>query len=156
RAERLMEGKGIPLHLRGAVTALLHWLGSLPSSVLDARPSLWVRFASLLLTTGQVTGVEEKLQAAEAALQGAEGDDKTRNLVGEIATMRATLAISRYEAESIIAQSHRALEHLDPTNLARRTTAHWTFGVAYQMRGDRPAARRAYVEALALSQASGD
>src|SRR6266568_2634832 len=84
RAERLMEGKGIPLHFRGAVTALLAWLESLPTTVLNARPSLWVRYASLLLVNGQTTGVEEKLQAAETALQRAEADNKTRNLVGQM------------------------------------------------------------------------
>ena len=66
RAERLIEGKGIPLHFRGAVAAILDWLASLPKTVLDARPSLWVRYATLSLVTGQTTGVEEKLQAAEA------------------------------------------------------------------------------------------
>ena len=70
RAERLMEGKGMPLHFRGAMTPVLDWLESLPTTVLDARPSLWVRYASALTMTGQTTaGVEEKLQAAEAALQ---------------------------------------------------------------------------------------
>src|SRR5229473_493729 len=57
RAERLMEGKGIPLHFRGAVTAILDWLESLPTTVLNARPSLWARYASLLLVNGQTTGV---------------------------------------------------------------------------------------------------
>ena len=53
RAERLIEGKGIPLHFRGAVTPVLDWLESLPTTVLDARPSLWVRYASTLLIDGQ-------------------------------------------------------------------------------------------------------
>src|SRR5215216_2444913 len=48
RAERLMAGKGIPLHFRGGVTPLLEWLETLPTSVLNARPSLWWRHASLL------------------------------------------------------------------------------------------------------------
>src|SRR6185369_12863756 len=69
RAERLIEGKGIPLHLRGAVLMILDWLDSLPTSVLDARPSLWWKYGSLLLVNGQTTGVAEKLNAAEAALQ---------------------------------------------------------------------------------------
>ena len=90
RAERLIEGKGMPLHFRGTATSILDWLASLPKTVLDARPSLWVRYARLLLVTGQTTGVEEKLQAAEAALQGAEPDDKTRDLIGQIAAVRAT------------------------------------------------------------------
>jgi LuxR family maltose regulon positive regulatory protein len=39
RAERIIEGNGIPLHFRGAVATILNWLVSLPKSVLDARPS---------------------------------------------------------------------------------------------------------------------
>jgi len=156
RAERLIEGKGIPLHFRGAVTAILNWLESLPTTVLNARPWLWARYASLLLVNGQTTGVEEKLQAAEAALQGTEPDDKTRNLVGQIAAARATLALTRYQVEPMLAQSRRALEYLDPNNLAFRTTAHWTLGFAYLLLGDRAAARRALTSAISLSQASGD
>src|SRR4029079_12377768 len=44
RVERLCDGKGIPLHLRGAVTAIVNWLASLPMGVLDARPTLWWRY----------------------------------------------------------------------------------------------------------------
>jgi len=156
RAERLMEGEGIPLHFRGAVAPVLHWLESLPKAVLDTRPSLWVRYASLLLVNGQTTGVEEKLQAAEAALQGSEPDDMTRDLVGQIAADRATLALTQYEAETMLAQSRRALEYLHPDNLAVRATAHWTLGVAYFLQGDRARARRAYTETIALSQAAGE
>ncbi|HEX6551596.1 MAG TPA: AAA family ATPase, partial [Ktedonobacteraceae bacterium] len=155
RAERLMEGKGMPLYFRGAGAPVLHWLASLPKAVLDARPSLWVQYASLLLMNGQATGVEEKLQAAEAALQGVEPDDTTRNLLGEIAANRATLALVRYQVEPMLVQSHRALEYLHPNNLASRTTAHWTLGVASFLQGDRARARRAYTEAIALSQAAG-
>jgi len=157
RAERLIEGDGIPLHLRGAVTTILDWLESLPKTVLDDRPSLWWRYGSLLLVVGQTTGVEEKLDAAEAALQGAEMDDKTRNLIGRIATARAVLALTRYQAETILVQSRRALEYLSADNLSNRATANWTLGVAhYFFSGDRAAARQALTEALALSQACGD
>ena len=156
RAERIIEGKGIPLHFRGAVTTILDWLTSLPKTVLDARPSLWARYARLSLVTGQTTGVEEKLQAAEAALQGAESDDKTRNLIGQIAAARATLALSRYQVETMIAQSRRALEYLHPNNLPSRNQALYTLAVAYRLQGDRAAAGRTYTEVLSISQASGD
>ena len=102
------------------------------------------------------TGVEQKLQAAEAALHGAEPDDKTRDLVGHIAALRATLAVTQHEVETIIAQSRRALEYLHPDNLPVRTAATWTLGYAYQLQGDRAAASRAYTEAIAISQASGN
>jgi LuxR family transcriptional regulator, maltose regulon positive regulatory protein len=98
--------------LRG-VAAILDWLASLPTTVLDARPSLWVRHASALLMGGQTTGVEEKLKAAEAALaialQGAEPDDKTRALIGQIAAHRATLALndSQIDAQSRALDTYR-------------------------------------------------
>jgi LuxR family maltose regulon positive regulatory protein len=156
RAVRLLVSKRMPLHFRGAVTAILNWLASLPTTELNARPSLLARYAGLMLVNGQTTGVEEKLQAAEAALQGAEPDDKTRDLVGQIAAARATLALGQYQVETMLAQSRRALECLHPNNLAFRMTAHWTLGFAYWTLGDRAAARRAYTEAIALSQASGN
>jgi LuxR family transcriptional regulator, maltose regulon positive regulatory protein len=156
RAERLMNDRRIPRHFRGAVTALLKWLASLPTTVLDSRPSLWVKYASLLLVNSQTTDVEEKLQAAEVALQGIEADDKTRNLIGQIAAARATLALTRYQVETMLAQSRRALEYLPPNNLSLRATANWTQGFAYWTQGDRAAARRAYIEAISLSQTAGD
>jgi LuxR family maltose regulon positive regulatory protein len=50
RAARLVEGDGNPLYHRGAVTPVLNWLESLPASLLDARPSLWVMYAEVLVT----------------------------------------------------------------------------------------------------------
>ena len=91
-AARLVEGDGMPLHLRGALDPVLNWLESLPTTVLDARPSLWVMYGSALLLAGQLTSVEGKLQSAEAALGGAELDDKTKFLVGFIASARAAMA----------------------------------------------------------------
>ena len=156
RAERLIEGRGIPLHLRGAVVAILNWLAALPPAVLNARPSLLWRYASLLLINGQSTGVEEKLLAAEAALaQPAVADDEhTRNLRGRIAVARATLALTRYQPEIMLAQSRRALDYLSPDNLALRANAFWTMGNAYILRGERGPARQAMLEAIALSQSS--
>jgi LuxR family maltose regulon positive regulatory protein len=155
RAARLVEGEGMPLHFRGAVAPVLSWLESLPTTELDARPSLWVMYASAMLFVSQTTGVEEKLQAAEAALQDAAPDDKTRDLVGHIAAIRATLAVIQQDVETIIAQSRRALEYLHPDNLAVRTATTWTLGNAYQLQGDRAAASQAYSEAIAISEAIG-
>lgn len=156
RAERLLAGQGWPRHARGAATAALDWLASLPTAVLDARPALRWRHAWLLLTTGQAGGVEEHLQAAEAALRGTAMDGDTRNLVGQIAAARAVLAITRYQFDDTLAQARRALDHLHPDNLAVRTSATWALGSAYQQRGDRAAAGRAYADAIALGEASGN
>jgi LuxR family transcriptional regulator, maltose regulon positive regulatory protein len=152
----MMDGERIPMHLRGAMTAILDWLASLPNTFLDARPTLLVRYASGLLIIGQTTGVEEKLHVAEAALQRAEPDDTTRDLIGQIAADRAVLASNQLKVEPMLAQSRRALEYLHPKNLLFRTTAYCILGNAYLLQGDRAAARQAYTEAIALSEASGN
>jgi LuxR family maltose regulon positive regulatory protein len=158
RAERLLDGGGIPLHLSGGVTPILDWLESLPTEVLDARPSLWWRHAAMLLINGQTIGVGEKLQAAEAGLdrilRGAEPDDRTRNLIGLIAMASATLALTRYDIKAMIAHSHRALEYLDPDRLFQRSNAYWTLGYAYVLQGERALARQAFTESVAISQAA--
>ena len=156
RAARLIEGNGMPLHFRGAVAPVLDWLNSLPSAVLDTRPVLWTAYASVLLATGRVSAAEEKLLAAERALQGANLDDTNRDLIGRIAANRAMAAVSQNQVEAIIAQSQRALENLHPNNLAFRTSTAWKLGFAYQLKGDRAEARQAYIDVISVAQASGN
>ena len=159
RAERLIDGKGIPLHFSGGVAPILRWLESLPPAVMNARPSLWWRHAAMLLINGQTAGVAEKLQSAEKALSvilhGTEPDDNVRGLIGQIAAATATLALTRYDVDAMISQSHRALEYLHPGNLFTRATANWTLGYAYLLRGERVAARLAFTESISLSQEAG-
>lgn len=154
RVERLIEGAWMPLHFRGAVAPVLNWLESQPRTVLDARPSLWTTYASVLLVTGQGDRVEPKLHAAEAALQDAEPDDMTRDLIGRIAAIRATVAATQTEVATIIAQSRRALEYLHSDNLPFRTSTAWKLGYAYHLQGDRAAARHAYTDVIRTGTAS--
>ena len=159
-AERLMENDRMPLRYGGGAAVVLHWLKSLPASVMDARPLLWMRFATLLLTSGQVTGVEDKLRAAEAAiaaaLHGAEPDGRSRDLIGQIACARATLAFTRYDPETIFLQARRSLRYLAPGNLSYTFSAKWMMGMACFFKGDRARARQGIVEAISLAKGSGD
>jgi LuxR family maltose regulon positive regulatory protein len=156
RAERLLEGRGTPLHLRGGLMPALKWLDSLPPGVLDTRPKLWVIWASALLTGGQTTRVEEKLRRAEAALQSAAPDDATCDLHGQIAAGRAMVAVGHYDVETILAQASRALEYLHPGNLSSRFRVNVALANAYEFQGEHAALGRAYAEALSIAQASGN
>ena len=150
RAERLVEGEGTPMHFRGAGAYVLNWMASLSKTELDASPSLWVIYASTLLFVGQHLAVEQKLQAAEAALQDSGSDDKTKDLVGRIASLRATMAVIQNDVETIIAESLRAQKYLHPDNLIYRISATWALGVAYQFQGNRAAASRAFTKTISI------
>jgi len=161
RAERLMESKHMPIHHRDAAYSILNWLESLPTSLLDRKPTFWWKQASLMLVMGQTEGVEEKLQATEAAIAlttqpGYEKDESTRNLIGKIAVARATLAQTSGQTDNMFIQAHRALEYLHPNNLSYRSSATRVLGFAYYFKGDWTAAYQAYSEGLSLAQAAGD
>ncbi len=155
RAVHLIEGKGIPLYHRGALVPVLNWLKSLPKSELDKKPALWLMYARVLTSSGQATGVEEKLQAAETALQGAEMNVETRDIIGSIASNRATLAYTKYQPDTVIFEAKRALEYLSPDNLTTRTITTFTLGVGYMQNGNRTAAIQAFSDAISISQKTG-
>ncbi|MAU12902.1 MAG: LuxR family transcriptional regulator [Anaerolineaceae bacterium] len=152
RAERLIESQGTPLYLRGIVKPILYWLESLPHHILDAHPSLWIAYASTLLLAGQHTSVEQKLNEAENALQNVGLDDTVQDIMGRIASMRATLAVIQNDAEAMISHSNDALARLHPENLPSRIAAQWTLGYAYQLQGNHRLARNAYKEVLQFSE----
>lgn len=164
RAERLIKSNRLPLHFPGAVRTILDWLDSLPKAVLDVRPALWARSASLSLVAGITTGVDEKLDAADAALErtglvpgGIDGPSAgAREIIGQIAGARATLAMTRYRLDTSIAQARRALEYLAPDSFSFRASALWTLGVAQFLAGDRIASRRAFTDALAFGERAGN
>lgn len=157
RTVRLLEGDGLPLHFRGAVNPVLHWLQSLPSATLDKYPPLWIMYASTLSMTGQMTEVEPKLQAAETALQTHAVDEKvTNNLRGHIAAIRALLALNQMQIEQSIAQSHKALALISADNVVIRTTTLWKLGLAHELQGNCKEAHQAYTETIAICQATGN
>jgi LuxR family maltose regulon positive regulatory protein len=144
------------LYIHSVTQAVLDWLASLNPQVLDAHPQLRVRAAALSLMAGQTTGVEAHIQAAEKALQGVELNESIRDLFGQMACARATLALTRYDPAEMIRQARIALEYLHPGNLSFRFTANWALASASLLQGDRLTAAQACRDGLAISQQSGD
>jgi LuxR family maltose regulon positive regulatory protein len=155
RAIRLIESEEIGLHFRGVALAVMDWLAALPEAVLDAHPLLRVRPATLALMAGQTSGVEEKIQAAEKALLNVAPDANSRDLIGQIACARATLALMHYDPQTMVVQARRALEYLSPNNLNFLFTANWALASALLYQGDRVAATQFIQECIAISRKSG-
>jgi LuxR family transcriptional regulator, maltose regulon positive regulatory protein len=154
RAERLMTSREMPIHSREAVIPILDWLSSLGAAILDGRPSLRLRFATLSLVAGRTAGVEEALLAAESGLRAA--GEGSRGLLGQAAAARATLAVTRYQADEIMLQSSRALELLRPDDLGFRMTTTWAMAVAQSLKGDRAAVGRTFAELESMSRVAED
>ena len=84
RAERLIMGHGPSLQISDTFVSAGAWISSLPVETLDARPSLQIVYAQVLLASGRTEGFEEMLAAAEATLHARADDQSTRDLLAEI------------------------------------------------------------------------
>ena len=152
RAERLIEGNGTPLYLRGAANVVSKWLGALPSVTLDERPRLWVTFAWVMWINYQSLAAEDKLNRADATLENAKSEYERRELIGQIAAMRAMLAANTYQTDTIIEKAGIALDHLSPDNVYLHAAITRALGIAYHFRGERAKAVRAYTESITLCE----
>lgn len=157
RTARLIEGNGTPLYLRGGVAPILRWFASLPRSAFDEKPSLWVTYAVASTVAGQqISHIEDRLQAAEVALQDNPHDARNRELLGQIAAVRSMLAVPYGDIETMLAQSNLALELLPTSSLSMRLFALWTNGMAHQQSGDGETARQLYAEIVSIGEAAGN
>jgi LuxR family maltose regulon positive regulatory protein len=136
------------------------WLEELPDDVVRVRPVLSVTFAGALLITGEIEGVEERLQDAERWLDPPtalhEGprarpaemvvadEEEYRRLPAAIAVYRAALALARAEPAGTVRHARRALDlSLEEDHLNRASAAGF-LGLASWGSGDLEAGHRAY------------
>lgn len=155
-AMRLIAGNGLPLYFRGVTAPVVQWLSSLAPAALNSQPLLWVVFAWSLLFAGQPAQLEEKLAAAEAALDSTAPDASHTDTHGQVAILRAWLAVYRNQADVIYAEASRALQLLSPENRPARTAAQCALGVAHMFRGERAQARAAFTEVMGAGLSSGN
>jgi LuxR family maltose regulon positive regulatory protein len=147
---------GTTLMYRGEMFTLLRWIERIPQDVLHQRPHLCIVYAWVLMASGQTARAEQQIQAVEEALPTGEPDSDLKDLLGQMAAVRATIAANQRQVERTVEYSQRALGYLHPHNQAIRALITWNLAFAYRLRGDRTAAQQAYQEAIALSQAAGN
>ncbi len=155
-AIRLIAGNGMPLYFRGVTAPVVKWLSSLTHAALNDYPILWLAFSWSLLFAGQPGQIDDKLSGAEAALPSAPQDSTTTDNHGQIAVLRAWLAVYRNEPEAIYAHANRALELLNPESRPARTAAQCALGVALMFRGERVEASSAFSDVISAGLSSGN
>jgi LuxR family maltose regulon positive regulatory protein len=141
------------------------WLELLPDDVVRVRPVLSVTFAGALLITGEIEGVEERLQDAERWLgtaadpgQGSPArpaemvvadEEEYRRLPAAIEVYRAALALARGDVPGTVRHARRASGlALEDDHLGRASAAGF-LGLASWSIGDLEAGHSAYAECMA-------
>ena len=149
-------------HRREAL--LLGWLRVLPDEAVRRSPLLSVFFAYMLLVSGDLDAVGERLDDADRALARAPGGpapspaeaEELRTLPATIAVHRASLAQARGDVAGTAEHARRALELAGPDDHLARGGASGFLGLAAWARGDVSAALETFTEAVASLHAAGN
>lgn len=138
---------------RGEIMTILSWLPHFPQSVLKRYARLCLYFSRSLYLTGDLERSEDYVRLAAESLDKGETHIRERQALQAIAAnYRATLAAYRGDVETAqtwIEQAvvlRHAVGDLDQVRIAN------TEAFLHYLRGDVPAARRAYTHALELAQ----
>ncbi len=151
---------------------LLGWLTALPDEVFPSRPVLSAAYAHVLLASGEIEGVEERLRDAERWLDtmaatreqldfAAAGmvvvdDEAFRRLPGTIAIARAGLALAGGDVAGAVTYARQALDLAPRDDHLTRGGAAGFLGLAAWTSGDLETAHRTYAEGMASLQKAGN
>ena len=152
-------------------TTVRGWLEALPDDVIRARPVLSATFAGALLMSGELEGIEERLQDAARWLEPMTGDreepqvppaemvvtdsEEYRRLPGTIEMYRAGLALARSDLPGTVRHAQRALELAPDDDHLCRASAAALLGLVYWGSGDLEAGHRAYSTCVAGLRRAG-
>ncbi len=148
------------------------WLKALPVELFRYRPVLSVAQAHVLLSVGELEGVENRLQDAERWLDTtAEKNEQPeaslaemivvdkeeyRRLPGSIAIARAGLSLARGDVSGTMMYARWALDVAPADDHVTRGGAAGFLGLAYWTSGDLEAAYRTFADGMANLQKAGN
>jgi LuxR family maltose regulon positive regulatory protein len=176
RAADLVEVVVPALHQQRQEAVALGWLKALPDHVIAWRPVLAVYYAGTLLATGELAGVERRLQEAERLLRtngrAAAGTATTfpertgsivvrdqiafERLPGAIALYRAALALGHGDRSAAIAFATQARDLVTEEDLLRSGAATALLGLALWNNGELEAAYESFAAGLIRLRAAGN
>ena len=147
------------------------WLEALPDELLRVRPVLNAGYVGALMSTGDVRGVEPRLDDVERWLDpstdrrpesgGPWGEmvvvdaDAFRRLPVQVAMFRAALALAGGNVTGTLTHARRALDLAEPEDHLGRGGPAALLGLAHWSTGDLEAAHRWYAEGMASLDRGG-
>ena len=166
RAAYLMESALPELRRTRADSLMLDWIRSLPEPVARRRPVLSIVSAWSLMMTGDLAGMERRLDDAEAALAAGARDQElaaswadTEDLRSAPATLwvyRAALAQARGDIPATVAHARHAVDLAGPEDHFVRGAGGGILGLAAWAGGDVEEALTTFSEAIRSLHAAGN
>ena len=164
RAADLIE-PALPALGRGRQEATVRrWMEALPVEIFRTRPVLSAGYAGVLMSTGEVRGVEARLRDAERWLDSATGpsadmlvvdSEGFRRLPSGIAMYRAGQALIHGDLAASMTHARRALDLADPDDHPGRGGPAALLGLAYWTLGDLEEAHRWFSDGMASLDRGG-
>ncbi len=130
RAATLLEPQAKAMVLRGEASPLLNWLNKLPPEVIDSRPELIFSQAWAWITNGQLEDIELLLRSLPSDARAAPV------IQGEIATIRAIVAMVHQDIPVIQQQAELALKYLPEQDSPVRGALTLGLGTAAALSGN--------------------
>jgi len=171
RTAELVEGALPAMRMARQETALLSWVEALPDDLVRQRPVLSVCFAGALLATGELSGVEGRLDDAERQLMPLIGDEaassarmaelafvdegELRRVPGQIEMYRAGLAQVRGDMRATVDHSRRVLAVACEDDHVARGGAAGFLGIVSWTEGDLQAAHEAWSQCVSGLRQAG-
>ena len=164
RASYLMEAAIPSIRRLRQDSVLLGWLAALPDDAVRKSPVLSVFYGWSLMLSGNLNGVEARLDDAEQAVANATAEarsnwadtDELRTLPATVAVYRASLAQARGQVSEISAHAQNALDLAGPEDHLARGAATAYLGLAAWATGDVRTAVRTFSDAVASLHAAGN
>ena len=151
RAATLVEQVAPALIQRGELARLLNWIDSLPNDELRTRPRLSLYFGWGLFLSGQIKQATANLEAVETIL-ATDKTQRTPEVQGHIAAMRARLLREIGELDSTIVLSRQGLAHLPEQDTLLRARITLDLAIAYYLKGEFEPACQLLTETIAAGQ----
>lgn len=163
RAADLIEWAVPAIRRNRQESTMLGWLQVLPNDLLQYRPVLSVHFVGALLQSGQIEGVEARLQDTERWLEpkSAVGEmvvvdeEEFRSLAGSVALYRAACALRLGDVPGTMKHARLVPDLVSEDDHLRRGAAAALLGIASWTTGNLEAGHRAYADSMVMLQRIG-
>jgi LuxR family maltose regulon positive regulatory protein len=168
RAADLIELAATPMRRNRQEATLLGWIRMLPEEeVIRRRPVLSSVYGGVLLSNGEIDGVEARLQVAEQWVEATADtgerssemivvdEDEYRRLPGSLAVHRAGLALAQGDVDATVRHARQALEVIAEDDHLYLGAASAILGLASWTTGDLETAHRSFGDGMASLRRAG-